>query len=69
MIRKRSTNRTGSYLDLWIVDLGPKSIARAALDKSSFEELQEFLTISTHDEPILVIDAGRHGLVSEDFHP
>lgn len=56
-----------SYLDLWIVDLGPKSIARAALNKSSFEELQEFLTISTHDEPILVIDAGRHGLVSEDF--
>ena len=57
----------GSYLDLWLVDIGPKAIARAALDADSFDELQEFLTISPHDEPILVIDSGRHGLVSEDF--
>ncbi len=55
------------YLDLWIVDIGPPSIARAVLDDYSYEQLQEFLTISPHDEPILVIDAGRHGLVSEDF--
>lgn len=55
------------YLDLWVVDLGPKAIARAALDKDSFQELQDFLVISDHDEPILVIDAGRHGLVSSDF--
>lgn len=57
----------GAYLDLWIVDLGPKAIARAVLDKDSFTELQEFLTISPDDEPILLIEAGRHGLVSEDF--
>ena len=57
----------GVYLDLWIVDVGPKAIARAALAPDTFEELQDFLAISTHDEPILVIDAGRHGLVSEDF--
>ena len=57
----------GIYLDLWVVDLGPPSIARAVLSDDSFEALQEFMTISTHDEPILMIDAGRHGLVSEDF--
>ena len=55
------------YLDLWIIDVGAPSIARAVLDDDSFEELQEFLTISTFDEPVLVIDAGRHGLVGEDF--
>lgn len=55
------------YLDLWVIDVGPPSIARAVLSDDSFDELQEFLTISTHDEPILIIDAGRHGLVSEDF--
>ena len=57
----------GSYLDLWVVDIGPKSIAQAALAKDTLQELQDFLAISPHDEPILVIDAGRHGLVSEDF--
>ncbi len=56
-----------AYLDLWIVDVGPKAIARAALHPDTFEELQEFLAISGSDEPILLIDAGRHGLVSETF--
>ena len=55
------------YLDLWIVDLGPPSIARAALDDDSLADLEEFLTISDFDEPILLIEAGRHGLVDEDF--
>lgn len=57
----------GAYLDLWIVDLGPPSIARAALNAESFAELQEFLTISDFDEPILLIEAGRHGLITQDF--
>lgn len=56
-----------TYLDLWVVDLGPPSIARAALSADGYEELERFLTISTTDEPILVIDTGRHGLVSPDF--
>ncbi len=56
-----------AYLDLWIVDVGPTSIARAALHPDTFQELQEFLAISDSDEPILLIDAGRHGLVSETF--
>lgn len=55
------------YLDLWIVDVGPPAIARAALDPASFEELQRFLAISPDEEPILLIEAGRHGLVSEEF--
>ena len=55
------------YLDLWVVDLGPTSIAKAALTQDSFEELERFKEISDNDEPILVIDAGRHGLVGPDF--
>ncbi|MFT4794009.1 MAG: transcriptional regulator of nitric oxide reductase [Paracoccaceae bacterium] len=57
----------GVYLDLMVVDLGPPSVARAALGVAGFAELQEFLTISRHDEPILVMDYGRHGLLSPDF--
>jgi len=57
----------GTYLDLWVVDLGPPSIARAVLSDNGFAELQEFLSISTSDEPILVVETGRHGLVSEEF--
>lgn len=55
------------YLDLWIADVGPKSIARVLLDEDTIEELDRFMSISTFDEPILVIDTGRHGLVSETF--
>ncbi|NVO22712.1 4Fe-4S binding protein [Donghicola mangrovi] len=55
------------YLDLWLIDLGPTSIARAVLDQGTFDELQHFMSISTTDEPVLVIDTARHGLVSEDF--
>ncbi|EYD74922.1 Nitrous oxide reductase maturation protein NosR [Rubellimicrobium mesophilum DSM 19309] len=58
---------SGAYLDLWIVDLGPPSIARAALSPETVERLARFLEITPSAEPILLIDAGRHGLVSEDF--
>lgn len=57
----------GTYLDLWLVDIGPQSIARAVLTPAGMAELDQFLSISTNDEPILVIEAGRHGLVGEDF--
>ncbi|MBS8225140.1 4Fe-4S binding protein [Vannielia litorea] len=60
-------NPDGIYLDLWLVDLGPPSVAAAVLDESSQAALAEFLTISDNDEPILVVDTGRHGLVSEEF--
>ncbi|THD71735.1 4Fe-4S binding protein [Thalassobius vesicularis] len=55
------------YLDLWIVDIGPKSVAHAVLDARGMRELEGFLTISTNDEPILVIETARHGLVGPDF--
>jgi transcriptional regulator of nitric oxide reductase len=60
-------NPDDPYLDLWLIDLGPKSVARAVLSEDGYDELQAFLEISGSDEPILVIDAGRHGLVSEAF--
>lgn len=56
-----------TYLDLWVIDLGSPSVARAVLSDDSFKELQGFLEISESDEPVLVMDAGRHGLVSESF--
>ena len=55
------------YLDLWLVDLGPPAIARAALGPDSLDALARLYAINPDDEPILVIDTGRHGLVSEDF--
>ncbi len=61
------SNPDAPYLDLWIVDLGPPSIARAVLSGDGFRELQNFLSISPSDEPILVIETARHGLVSPDF--
>lgn len=57
----------GLYLDLWVADLGPPAIARAVLDDDTFDELQYFLSISTSDAPILMVEAGRHGLVTEEF--
>ncbi|SMX43140.1 4Fe-4S binding protein [Maliponia aquimaris] len=55
------------YLDLWIADLGPRSIARALLSPDTLKELDRFHEISTFDEPILLIETARHGLVSPDF--
>lgn len=55
------------YLDLWVVDIGAPSIAKAALSPDAFEELQDFMAIATTDEPVLVIETARHGLVTEDF--
>lgn len=55
------------YLDLWVVDIGPPSIARAALSPDTYAELQRFLEISPEQEPLLLIETARHGLVSPDF--
>ncbi len=56
-----------TYLDLWVVDLGPQSIARAVLSEDSLAELQQFMSISTMDEPVLVVETARHGLITDDF--
>ena len=55
------------FLDLWLVDVGPPSIARAVLSPDTLAELEQFQAISPNDEPILLIETARHGLVSEDF--
>ncbi len=55
------------FLDLWLIDIGPPSVARAVLDAGTLAELQAFQQISPDDEPLLIIDTGRHGLVSPDF--
>ncbi|MEP5758916.1 MAG: 4Fe-4S binding protein [Litoreibacter sp.] len=60
-------NPEAPYLDLWVIDLGAPSVAQAVLSKGGFEELQQFMSISTTDEPVLVVDTGRHGLVTEEF--
>ncbi len=56
-----------AFLDLWLVDIGPPAIARAALADETLTALARFREISSHDEPLLVIDAGRHGLVGKEF--
>ncbi|MEO1612909.1 MAG: 4Fe-4S binding protein, partial [Pseudomonadota bacterium] len=56
-----------TYLDFWIVDIGPPAIARAALSEDTYAELARFLEISDTAEPLLVIETARHGLITEDF--
>ncbi|WP_086450150.1 4Fe-4S binding protein [Marivivens niveibacter] len=62
-----TANPDDLYLDLWVIDIGPPSVARAVLDDNALDELQAFMAIADMDEPILVIDAGRHGLITDDF--
>ena len=57
----------GVYLDLWVVDLGPPSVARAVLSPQGRAALDAFLRLSGSEEPILAVETGRHGLVSPDF--
>ncbi|MBW6417568.1 4Fe-4S binding protein [Celeribacter sp. PS-C1] len=57
----------GSYLDLWLIDIGAPSVARAVLSPGTYAEVQRFLEVSPEAEPLLVMDSGRHGLVSEEF--
>ena len=56
-----------AYLELYVLDIGPKSLARAALSPATYAELQRFLEISPEQEPLLMIETGRHGLVSPEF--
>lgn len=64
---KALENPQAPYLDLWIVDLGPPSVAAAVLEKDTLAQLKRFLAINPDSEPLLVIDKGRHGLVTEEF--
>ncbi len=57
----------GLFLDLWVVDIGPPAVAPAVLSEESIADLQSVLRVSPDDEPVLIIESGRHGLVSADF--
>ncbi|PWR02627.1 hypothetical protein DKT77_10615 [Meridianimarinicoccus roseus] len=57
----------GLFIDLWLIDIGAPTVAQAVLDPDSLEELRRFTEISQSDEPLLLIETARHGLVSEDF--
>lgn len=62
-----ASDPSGIFLDLWLVDIGPASVARAVLTPEAVKDLSRFSKVSPDDEPLLVIDTGRHGLVSPDF--
>lgn len=55
------------FIDLYAIDLGPPAIARAVLAPGTLAEVQRFTARAPDDELYLLIEAGRHGLVSEDF--
>lgn len=57
----------GVYLDLWVIDIGPRAIAAGVLDADTLAERDQLMSIADHDEPLLLLANGRHGLVSEDF--
>ncbi|WP_142079943.1 hypothetical protein [Roseinatronobacter monicus] len=57
----------GLYLDLWLVDVPPPAIARAALDQSTIDQMTRFRGVAPTDEFLLLMDAGRHGPVSDTF--
>ena len=54
-------------MDLVVVDVGPPAIAKALLNQETFKAYEQFLSVEEHDEPLLLLANGRHGLVSEDF--
>lgn len=53
------------FLELWVADVGPPSIARALLDGPTREALGR--RIGEMEEPVLVLARGRHRLVDDDF--
>ncbi len=55
------------YIDLYVIDLGPPALARAVLAPDTLAEIARFSSRAPDDELFLLIEAGRHGLVSEDF--
>ncbi|WP_306798951.1 4Fe-4S binding protein [Rhodobacter flavimaris] len=56
-----------AFIDLYVVDLGPPAIAQAVLAPETLAEVQRFTSRAPDDELLLLIEAGRHGLVSDDF--
>jgi transcriptional regulator of nitric oxide reductase len=55
----------GLYLDLWVIDIGPPSVAAAVLSSDTITALNRNLEV--HEEAILLLANGRHRLVGPDF--
>ena len=64
---KANETPNDTYLDFWLVDISPPSIAQVVLGKKGLEDLNDLGDIAIHDEFFLVVETARHGLVSEDF--
>lgn len=58
---------TELYADFWVIDIGPPSVAKAIFEEETLKELQKLFDIAPQDEPIFMIEAADHGLVSEEF--
>lgn len=55
------------FIDLWIVDVTAPVIARAVMEERMLRDWRRLGDISPDDQTLLLIEAGDHGLVSEDF--
>lgn len=55
------------FIDLYAIDIGPPALAQALLDADSLADVQRLASLSPDDEPLLLIEAGRQGLVSSEF--
>lgn len=55
------------FLDIWLVDAGAPPVQAALFGPETLADLARLYAVSPDDEPILVMDMGRHGLVSESF--
>ncbi len=53
------------FLELWVADVGPPSIAKALLDAPTRDAVQR--RVGAFEEPVLLLARGHHRLVDEDF--
>ncbi|MEZ5536339.1 MAG: 4Fe-4S binding protein [Thiolinea sp.] len=55
------------FADLWIVDVTHPHVARSVMSERMLRDWNNFRRVAPDDETILLIEAGSHGLVGEDF--
>jgi len=55
------------YGEFWVADLSLPGVAHSLISERSRAELARGYAVAAHDEGILVISAGRHPLLSENF--
>ncbi|WP_255356716.1 4Fe-4S binding protein [Thioclava sp. SK-1] len=55
------------FLDLYVIDMGPPAVANAVLAAETLAEVAAVRQRAPDDELILLIEAGHHGLVSDEF--